>query len=287
VLSNFNDGFGGGNLVQHNLIFNQCRETGDHGPINSWDRQPFITDVATGKPSYDAAMSNITGNYIWANYGSSQGFDTDDGSSWYNISDNFMWQADGYKMDFGGHDTVITNNLFWKDGGDGQNCINSWAFLHGHGTTYTGNKCFLPHTMHMGHVSGGMCPGGKVEDDWWSSVTRNSPGLRLQAPPPTPPPEPGSICGVEFGDNSYYSTGMAGGFPANLTMNTGGDKDITWYAKHRAKHPRNTPRKSTTPFGRQFGRHAAPRKAPLSLFRLARARCAHAAAAHAAGAAVS
>eukprot|EP00494_Astrolonche_serrata_P030927 UN31195 len=32
---NFNDGFGGGNIVEGNLIFNTCRESGDHGPINS------------------------------------------------------------------------------------------------------------------------------------------------------------------------------------------------------------------------------------------------------------
>ena len=32
----FNDGFGGGDIVTKNLIFNTCRESGDHGPINSW-----------------------------------------------------------------------------------------------------------------------------------------------------------------------------------------------------------------------------------------------------------
>jgi hypothetical protein len=31
--------------VTGNLIFNTCRESGDHGPINSWDRQAFFTDV--------------------------------------------------------------------------------------------------------------------------------------------------------------------------------------------------------------------------------------------------
>ena len=31
---NFNDGLGGGNLVEGNVIFNACRESGDHGPIN-------------------------------------------------------------------------------------------------------------------------------------------------------------------------------------------------------------------------------------------------------------
>eukprot|EP01043_Picozoa_sp_COSAG02_P002412 COSAG02_NODE_55_length_43887_cov_30.660364_33_plen_712_part_00 len=32
---NFNDGFGGGTNVTSNLIFNQCRESGDHGAMNS------------------------------------------------------------------------------------------------------------------------------------------------------------------------------------------------------------------------------------------------------------
>ena len=39
---NFNDGLGGGDEVHDNLIFNSCRETSDHGPINSWDRQPYV-----------------------------------------------------------------------------------------------------------------------------------------------------------------------------------------------------------------------------------------------------
>ena len=38
---NFNDGMGGGNVVKKNAIWNACRQSGDHGPINSWDRQAF------------------------------------------------------------------------------------------------------------------------------------------------------------------------------------------------------------------------------------------------------
>ena len=33
---NVNDGFGGGHLFEHNVVFNSVRETGDHGPLNSW-----------------------------------------------------------------------------------------------------------------------------------------------------------------------------------------------------------------------------------------------------------
>jgi hypothetical protein len=35
---NANDGFGGGDVISHNLVFSTCRESGDHGPFNSWDR---------------------------------------------------------------------------------------------------------------------------------------------------------------------------------------------------------------------------------------------------------
>jgi hypothetical protein len=39
-------------------------------------------------------------------------------------------------MDFGGHDTVLTGNLFWKEGGDAQGCMNTWPYVQGHGTVY-------------------------------------------------------------------------------------------------------------------------------------------------------
>ena len=32
------DGLGGGNTVEQNLLFNMVRETNDHGAFNSWDR---------------------------------------------------------------------------------------------------------------------------------------------------------------------------------------------------------------------------------------------------------
>eukprot|EP00666_Eupelagonemidae_sp_cell4sb_P008797 gene8797-5156_t len=62
-----------------------CRESADHAPINTWDRNAFITYVRTGEPSYTSAMSDVSKNFIIANYNSSQGMDTDDGSSWYDI----------------------------------------------------------------------------------------------------------------------------------------------------------------------------------------------------------
>lgn len=66
---NFNDGFGGGTNTTRNLIFNQCRESGDHGPINAWDRTSFISDVYDGTPSYTAKTNSVAKNFIIANYG--------------------------------------------------------------------------------------------------------------------------------------------------------------------------------------------------------------------------
>eukprot|EP01051_Picozoa_sp_SAG22_P011782 SAG22_NODE_1164_length_5294_cov_3.888162_2_plen_66_part_00 len=63
--------------------------------LHCLQRNAFISDVKYGKPSYEAQMNNVDHNMIIANYGASQGFDTDDGSSWYDIHDNFLWKASG------------------------------------------------------------------------------------------------------------------------------------------------------------------------------------------------
>ena len=74
---NFNDAFGGGNNVSMVSIFNTCRRSGDHGPMNSWDRMPFLTTIKSGghEATYDAALSETSHSMIIANYGASQAFD--------------------------------------------------------------------------------------------------------------------------------------------------------------------------------------------------------------------
>ena len=37
-------------MIEHNLLANCVRESGDHGPWNSWDRIPYITDVFDTEP---------------------------------------------------------------------------------------------------------------------------------------------------------------------------------------------------------------------------------------------
>jgi hypothetical protein len=131
----------GGNLVEGNLFFNTCRESGDHGPINTWDRQPFLWD-ASGKQGYDTPPSVISGNFLVANYGASQGVDNDDGSSFYHILGNVNF-GEGLKADYGGHDSTFKNNLVIVSPYDGQNCINVNHFKEGHQHTFADNTCVI------------------------------------------------------------------------------------------------------------------------------------------------
>jgi|TARA_B110000902_G_scaffold255806_1_gene321638 hypothetical protein len=210
---NFNDGFGGGTNVTRNLIYNQCRESGDHGPINSWDRTAYISKVFDGTPSYKAATNNVNKNFIIANYGSSQGFDTDDGSSWYDIHDNFFFMADAWKMDYGGHDSSFRSNIIYHGHNDGQNCVNTWPFLAGHGANWSDNKCILPKSTNLGNPMGGCdCPGSLSP-----SAPSWHPGMN----------DPGGECGVSFANNEYYT--MNG----TASMNCNGKPSwADWTGKH-------------------------------------------------------
>ena len=193
---NFNDGFGGKNVVEKNLIFNQCRHSGDHGPMNSWDRQvgacthttlcihlsrcaltaslslpsspppplclftqPFLTDVPHGadKPTYYTALSDIKQNFIIANYGGSQGFDNDDGSTRYNITSNFIY-GEGLKQDYGGHDSLYEGNVNIVHHYDNQQCFNTWPFNPPHQHTFKNNTCVILYTWQVG--SAGACSAG-------------------------------------------------------------------------------------------------------------------------------
>lgn len=92
---NINDGFGGGSLIRNNALWNSCRESGDHGAINTWDRTPFLTTIRTGAPSLIPAYNNVSGNMIISNYNSFDGIDNDDGSSYYDIASNVFYMNEG------------------------------------------------------------------------------------------------------------------------------------------------------------------------------------------------
>ena len=54
-------GFGGGHVFQGNVVWNMVRETGDHGPLNSWDRQVcFDTYHPAHQKHHDTPKQTLT-----------------------------------------------------------------------------------------------------------------------------------------------------------------------------------------------------------------------------------
>jgi len=89
----FNDGFIGGDIIENNLLFNLVRETGDHGPFNSWDRMPYVYGFPDGVivPETHVIQHNfiINRNFLGATYGS-RTLDHDDGSNAYLDINNLL-----------------------------------------------------------------------------------------------------------------------------------------------------------------------------------------------------
>jgi len=142
ALININDGFGGGNEITQNLLFNANRETTDHGPFNSWDRIPFLTDtVDPNNPSVVPLYNDIHHNFMIANYGSNMCIDNDDGSSWYLNHDNFEVYG-GHKSDFGGHDKFTYNSIqaYAQDYAEGL-CGEFNAEVSGYVDGFFDNRC--------------------------------------------------------------------------------------------------------------------------------------------------
>jgi len=138
---NYNDGFGGGDELSENLVFSTCRESGDHGPFNSWDRQPYLTTVRTGKPSMVMAWRAIHHNFFIDNYSPQEAVDNDDGSSFYRTHDNFfVYGAQGMKSDFGGHDNHHENNIYAYVG---RALGTGVSPLQNHSNLFANNKVFM------------------------------------------------------------------------------------------------------------------------------------------------
>ena len=108
----------------------------------------------------------------------------------------FFFEADAWKMDYGGHDSAIVGNVIYHgdgadhDGGDGQNCLNTWPFLPGHGAVYNHNKCILPRSNNLfGSLAGCDCPGTNPVTPWHSPADK----------------DPNGQCGVTFDANQYFT----------------------------------------------------------------------------------
>lgn len=136
---NFNDGMGGGNLLDGNLVFNMVRETQDHGTFNSWDRQPFLVQ-RDGKQTYIPLSNEITRNFMINDYNPQEAIDNDDGSAYYETHHNFFPFSDGgLKNDFGGHDNHHHHNLYYNSG----TCMGVCGQKPGHEDYFYNNTCVL------------------------------------------------------------------------------------------------------------------------------------------------
>ena len=132
---NINDGFYGNHSLSYNVIFNTVRETGDHGPINTWDRQPFLTDaVQAGVPSLWQHESYIHHNLLINNYHSVWPIDHDDGSCFYEDSYNFLLY--GGKKNYLGHSKTDHHEIYvYADSGpsdlNGGGCLGDYNPVRG------------------------------------------------------------------------------------------------------------------------------------------------------------
>ena len=63
------------------------------------------------------------------------------GSSWFHLRKNLFYLADGFKMDYGGHDSFFEDNLVMAFGRKA--CIGFGSFKPGHGDVVRNNKCLV------------------------------------------------------------------------------------------------------------------------------------------------
>jgi hypothetical protein len=123
---NVNDGFYGNHTISWNVIFNAVRETGDHGPINTWDRQPYLTDaIQPGSPSLWQHPSYIHHNTLVNNYHSVWPIDHDDGSCFYEDSYNFLVYSG--KKNFLGHSKTDHHEIYVYPDISNSKCIDDYA----------------------------------------------------------------------------------------------------------------------------------------------------------------
>eukprot|EP01046_Picozoa_sp_COSAG06_P034270 COSAG06_NODE_3578_length_5160_cov_13.296779_3_plen_284_part_00 len=193
-----NDNLGGGSEISANLVFNmvrsvprisclplmtttafnlcksyshlrcnisQVRESQDHGPVNSWDRNSYVSlDPATGKPRVNYSETSIHHNLIIAGGMNGNGgefpIDHDDGSASYFDHHNVL--CFGPAKQWQGHSKRFENNLqiFANKGvGDASRsaCIDYEAHDIAYGEAYSSNICIL------GNDTKGVCSSSSSE----------------------------------------------------------------------------------------------------------------------------
>ena len=154
---NYNDNLGGGNELKNNLAFNFVRETADCGPFNFFDRVPYITKVYNEEPKLGPALSKISYNFIITNYHSIYPLDHDDGSSYWEDTNNFLVYG-GYKNHIG-HSKVTRGNIYVRPDAYHYNnrevFFGTWPYCaidldsvigkSGWGEVWANNTCIINH----------------------------------------------------------------------------------------------------------------------------------------------
>ena len=208
---NFNDGFGGGADIANNLLFNTCRESGDHGAFNSWDRLPYITEVRDGAtPSTIPAVNDVHNNFIVANYAADGGcLDNDDGSSYYDIHHNFCVFG-GHKQNFDGNSKRGFNNVYAYPQVYGPKCVDEET--EGETTGTSG--------------PGGLPPAGYAEA-YFNNICVLDKGAPYLSVGGSLDDRKDFEAGLQLSNNTIYSEGGS----VQVTLG----KDTTTFAKFQAK----------------------------------------------------
>jgi hypothetical protein len=117
------DGTWGGHIIENNYIYDTCRETGDHGPFNSWGRDKYWCLGQSHLPytkhrSHDAGLVKIDAiepvimRYNFFKETAGWGLDLDDGASNYEIYNNLCVGV-SMKLREGAYRTIY-NNIWVK-----------------------------------------------------------------------------------------------------------------------------------------------------------------------------
>lgn len=148
----FNDGFGGGEEVVGNLMFNFNKQTWAHGVINVWERAPYISDIGLVR-NYTEAPFNTThemptleqleSGYYPAFSPAPPGVGSVV-SSFRRIHNNILFtnynSLSGVTMDDAGSRTLMFKNyIVYGAYGVGESCHESqWVYGVGNIYAYTG-----------------------------------------------------------------------------------------------------------------------------------------------------
>jgi hypothetical protein len=178
---NINDGTWGGHIIEYNDVNNCVRETGDHGPFNSWGRDRFwgTKTTTTETAKLDAIDPVIIRNnrFTGTNKDGYHTIDLDDGSSYYDIYNNLMMEAglklrEGFRRKAYNNITIIGRQGFhaWYTGScdsifhniivpspdfttNGNRNVYDWQVMP---ASLAGSKCFIDSNLFWNNGGGGV-----------------------------------------------------------------------------------------------------------------------------------